>query len=104
MKPIFTTCNVCGRELVRQDELAVGMCAVCANETIPEPAKPKTKGILVHVHCGQCDWDGMGDPDDACYGCGDVDSLREVHPDRERCGGCGRFKPDCDCDDMEHYP
>jgi hypothetical protein len=30
--PVFTKCNVCGRELVRQDELKAGVCAVCANE------------------------------------------------------------------------
>lgn len=35
-KPVFTHCNVCGRGLVRADELAVGMCAICANEEMPE--------------------------------------------------------------------
>jgi hypothetical protein len=35
MEAIFKNCNVCGRELVREDELAVGMCAICANEEIP---------------------------------------------------------------------
>jgi hypothetical protein len=33
-KPVFTTCNVCGRTLVRKDELAAGMCAICANEEL----------------------------------------------------------------------
>lgn len=31
-KPVFTHCNVCGRELISQGEFAIGMCAVCANE------------------------------------------------------------------------
>lgn len=30
--PVFKNCNVCGRELMRADEFAAGMCAVCANE------------------------------------------------------------------------
>lgn len=34
MKPVFTDCNVCGRELIRDDELAIGCCAVCSNEEI----------------------------------------------------------------------
>lgn len=33
-KHVFSNCNVCGRELVREDEFAVGMCAICANEEI----------------------------------------------------------------------
>lgn len=41
-EPIFTRCNVCGRELVRNDEFAIGMCAVCANEETP--ACPTCKG------------------------------------------------------------
>lgn len=32
--PVFTNCNVCGRELMRSDEEAIGMCAICANEEI----------------------------------------------------------------------
>jgi len=32
-------CNVCGRELVRRDERAIGMCAICANEEEPEPPR-----------------------------------------------------------------
>lgn len=28
-------CNVCGRELIRRDEKAIGCCAICANEEIP---------------------------------------------------------------------
>lgn len=31
-KPVFLNCNVCGRGLVRDDELKIGMCVVCANE------------------------------------------------------------------------
>lgn len=30
--PVFSNCNVCGRELIRQDEFACGMCMFCANE------------------------------------------------------------------------
>lgn len=46
MKPaVFKNCNVCGRELKRQDELAAGMCAVCANEEIDDdPARCPTCG------------------------------------------------------------
>lgn len=33
-EPIFRNCNVCGRGLVRADELATGMCAICANEEV----------------------------------------------------------------------
>lgn len=33
---VFTHCNVCGHVLVRADELAAGMCAICANEEMPE--------------------------------------------------------------------
>lgn len=32
LQHIFSRCNVCGRELVRDDEFAIGMCAICANE------------------------------------------------------------------------
>lgn len=35
-EPVFRHCNVCGRELKRKDELAVGMCAICANEEISD--------------------------------------------------------------------
>lgn len=35
MNPVvFKKCNNCGRELVRADELSIGMCAVCANEEV----------------------------------------------------------------------
>lgn len=40
--PAFRNCNVCGRGLVREDEFAAGMCAVCANEEMPPP-KPKRR-------------------------------------------------------------
>lgn len=33
--PVFRNCNVCGRELARVDELAIGMCVICANEIMP---------------------------------------------------------------------
>lgn len=33
-KTVFTTCNVCGRTLIRKDEFAAGMCAICANEEL----------------------------------------------------------------------
>jgi len=36
METVFSSCNVCGRSLVRSDELSIGMCAVCANEEIDE--------------------------------------------------------------------
>lgn len=36
MTPVFQNCNVCGRGLIRNDELAVGMCAICANEEVEE--------------------------------------------------------------------
>jgi hypothetical protein len=42
-EPVFSNCNVCGRELMRDDELAVGMCAICANETVEVLTKPKRK-------------------------------------------------------------
>lgn len=29
-------CNVCGRELLRSDEKAIGACAVCMNEEVYE--------------------------------------------------------------------
>jgi hypothetical protein len=29
---IFRNCNVCGRTLLREDEFAAGVCAICANE------------------------------------------------------------------------
>jgi hypothetical protein len=31
-RPVFTTCNVCGRGLVDKDEFAMGMCLICAAE------------------------------------------------------------------------
>lgn len=31
-KPIYTTCNVCGRGLVADDEFEMGMCLICAAE------------------------------------------------------------------------
>jgi len=40
---VFSNCNVCGRTLIRDDELAIGCCAVCANETVEELTKPKPK-------------------------------------------------------------
>ncbi len=43
MKPIFKNCNVCGRGLVRDDELSCGMCAICANEEIPIMNQPIIK-------------------------------------------------------------
>jgi hypothetical protein len=33
---VFKNCNVCRRSLRRRDEFAAGMCAICANEEIPE--------------------------------------------------------------------
>lgn len=33
--PVFRNCNVCGRELKFRGELAIGMCAICADEEIP---------------------------------------------------------------------
>lgn len=33
-KHVFNNCNVCGRELMREDEFEIGMCAICANEEI----------------------------------------------------------------------
>lgn len=40
-KAIYNNCNACGRTLIRDDELAIGACAICANEKIepPEPAR-----------------------------------------------------------------
>lgn len=55
---------------------------------------------IVHVHCSSCDWDGYGCTDDACYGCKEMDSLREVDPQDERCIHCGQRKNDCDCDEL----
>lgn len=47
-EPIFQNCNVCGRELVRGDEYAVGMCAICANEEIPiKPKQQRTPSFEV---------------------------------------------------------
>jgi hypothetical protein len=57
-------------------------------------------GLLIHVHCGSCDWDGMGDPEDACYRCQELDSLREVRPDDERCIHCGLRAKECECDEL----
>ncbi len=49
MKPaVFRNCNVCGRSLVREDELAVGVCAICANEELEE------------VECASCHLTFMG--------------------------------------------
>lgn len=31
-KPVFSNCNVCGREFVKKEELNMGMCLICANE------------------------------------------------------------------------
>lgn len=45
MKPIFSNCNVCGRQLVRDDELSVGMCAICANEEEPQTPTPMRKKL-----------------------------------------------------------
>lgn len=55
--------------------------------------------ILVHVHCSNCDWDGMGDPNDDCYGC-KSDSLYEVDQQDERCFQCGQRENQCECDDL----
>jgi hypothetical protein len=35
---------------------------------------------LVEVHCYACDYDGYGDPDDACYFCGEYE-LQETDRD-----------------------
>lgn len=36
----------------------------------------------VKAHCYSCDWDGYTDNlEDACYGCGEYESLKEVPPD-----------------------
>jgi len=40
-EPIFRNCNVCGRELIREDEFQIGMCAICANEPMPKKRKRK---------------------------------------------------------------
>jgi len=61
-----------------------------------EPTKPR---ILVHVHCGACDWDGVGDPADDCYRCHE-DCLNEVNPMDERCIHCGNRAAQCDCDEL----
>lgn len=40
---------------------------------------------FVKAHCYSCDWDGYTDDlDDACYGCGEYESLKEVPPDCNR--------------------
>lgn len=31
-KPVFTNCNVCGRQLITTDEDEMGMCQICARE------------------------------------------------------------------------
>lgn len=47
-EPVFRNCNVCGRELARDDELAVGACAICMNEEVPiEPEEPQKFTIEV---------------------------------------------------------
>lgn len=47
MKPaVYSHCNVCGRELIFQDELAIGMCAICGNEEEPY--------ICPHCRRGRC--------------------------------------------------
>lgn len=33
---VFKNCNVCGRELLRDDELDVGCCSECFNEEEPD--------------------------------------------------------------------
>jgi hypothetical protein len=43
-EPIFKNCNVCGRGLMRADEFAIGMCAVCANEYEDENPKQNNDG------------------------------------------------------------
>jgi len=46
--PVFTNCNVCGRTLIREDELAVGACAICMNEE-----RPKRKAKAGRVNKGK---------------------------------------------------
>lgn len=55
---------------------------------------------IVHVHCSACDWDGMGDPEDPCYGCKEADALYEVDPEDERCFECGQRMNQCECDPL----
>jgi len=38
--------------------------------------------LLVEVHCYACDYHGYGDPDDACYFCGEYD-LQEFDAEEE---------------------
>ncbi len=42
----------------------------------------ETRSHLVQVHCYACDYHGYGDPDDACYFCGQYD-LQEFDRDEE---------------------
>ena len=36
---------------------------------------------IVEMHCHNCDWHGFGEVGDACYDCGDPDSLLEWEPE-----------------------
>lgn len=31
-KKVFTNCNVCGRQLMDEEEFQIGMCLICASE------------------------------------------------------------------------
>jgi hypothetical protein len=46
------TCNVCGRTLIRDDEKAIGACAVCMNETEEETSTNCTSkgGYISDIH------------------------------------------------------
>lgn len=42
-EPVFRNCNVCGRELILEEELAVGACGICMEEQVPVKPKKKTE-------------------------------------------------------------
>ena len=49
MKPVYTSCNVCGRGLVGDDEFSAGVCAICANKEAPTYKKAFKDGYYCAV-------------------------------------------------------
>jgi hypothetical protein len=83
-------CAECGckEEVHSEDWAALQPCVGCFDchgyepkqETLPKPKSEK--GVRVRAHCTFCDWDGYtNNLDDACYDCGQYESLKEIEPD-----------------------
>ena len=78
-------CDECGCEenVHSEDDAALMSCVECRE--CSGFKHPKGDKVWLMAHCYSCDWEGYTDNlDDACYFCGEYESLKEVPSDCNR--------------------